>query len=70
MRISFIGGGVMGEALIKSILAKGVAAPKDITVSDVSQRRRELLARQHPGGQGRPQPGRLRHDLPVRPHGR
>lgn len=43
MRISFIGGGVMGEAMIKSVLAKGVAAPADITVSDVSQSRRDTM---------------------------
>jgi len=43
MRIGFIGGGVMGEAMVKSVLAKGVAAPADITVSDVSQSRRDTM---------------------------
>lgn len=43
MRIGFIGGGVMGEAMVKSLLAKGVATPADITVSDVSQSRRDTL---------------------------
>ncbi len=43
MRIGFIGGGIMGEAMIKSLLAKGVANPGDITVSDVSEARRDLL---------------------------
>jgi len=43
MRIGFIGGGVMGEAMVKSLLAKGVAAPADIIVSDVSQPRRDTL---------------------------
>ena len=43
MKISFIGGGIMGEAIIKSLLAKGVAKPADITVSDVSQSRRDIL---------------------------
>ena len=43
MKLSFIGGGVMGEAIIKSVLAKGVAAPADITVSDVSQSRRDTM---------------------------
>lgn len=43
MRISFIGGGLMGEALIKSILANGLALPADITVSDISQQRRDIL---------------------------
>lgn len=43
MRIGFIGGGVMGEAMIKSLIGKGVAAAADITVSDVSQPRRDTL---------------------------
>jgi pyrroline-5-carboxylate reductase len=43
MKISFIGGGTMGEAIIKSLLAKGVAKPDDITASDVSEARRDIL---------------------------
>jgi pyrroline-5-carboxylate reductase len=43
MRMGFIGGGVMGEAMIKSLLAKGLAKPADIVVSDVSQARRDIL---------------------------
>lgn len=43
MRISFIGGGAMGEAIIRGILSKGVATPQDIVVSDISQTRCELL---------------------------
>jgi len=43
MKISFIGGGTMGEAIIKSLLAKGVAKPGDIVVSDVSKARRDAL---------------------------
>ena len=43
MRIGFIGGGTMGEAMIKSLLAKGVAKPADISVSDVSPARRGVL---------------------------
>ena len=43
MKISFIGGGTMGEAIIKSLLAKGVAKPGDIVVSDVSKARRDVL---------------------------
>ncbi len=43
MKISFIGGGVMGEAMIKSLLAKGAVKPADITVSDVSEARRDIL---------------------------
>ncbi|MFC2049599.1 pyrroline-5-carboxylate reductase [Chloroflexota bacterium] len=43
MKISFIGGGTMGEAMIKSLLAKGAAKPDDITVSDVSQSRRDIM---------------------------
>jgi len=47
MRISFIGGGVMGEAIIKSLLAKEVAAPADIMVGDVSQSRRDVLVKRY-----------------------
>ena len=37
MRIGFIGGGTMGEALIKSILERQIVLAKDIMVSDISQ---------------------------------
>ena len=43
MKIGFIGGGIMGEAMIKSLLAKGEVKPGDIAVSDVSQSRRDIL---------------------------
>ncbi|MBI2934154.1 MAG: pyrroline-5-carboxylate reductase [Chloroflexi bacterium] len=39
MRIAFIGSGVMGEAIVKGLLTKGLAKPGDIIVSDVSQER-------------------------------
>lgn len=47
MRISFIGGGVMGEAMIRSVLDKKVAAKEEIIASDVSQSRRDLLAEKY-----------------------
>jgi pyrroline-5-carboxylate reductase len=47
MRISFIGGGTMGEAMVKCLLTKRVAAPQDIVVSDVSPLRRELLSQEY-----------------------
>jgi len=47
MKISFIGGGMMGEAIVKSLLAKGVAKPAEITVSDVSQVRRDILKKNY-----------------------
>jgi pyrroline-5-carboxylate reductase len=43
MKISFIGGGTMGEAIIRSLLAKGVAKPDDILASDVSEARQDIL---------------------------
>jgi pyrroline-5-carboxylate reductase len=43
MKIGFVGGGTMGEAIIKSLLTKGTAKPGDITVSDVSQLRRGIM---------------------------
>jgi pyrroline-5-carboxylate reductase len=47
MRIVFIGGGTMGEVMVKCLLAKGVTAPQDIIVSDVSPFRRELLSKEY-----------------------
>ncbi|MFQ5988276.1 MAG: pyrroline-5-carboxylate reductase family protein, partial [Dehalococcoidia bacterium] len=39
MKIAFIGGGVMGEAMIRGILSKGLATPQDIIASDVNEER-------------------------------
>jgi pyrroline-5-carboxylate reductase len=47
MKIAFIGGGAMGEAMVKCLLIKKVAAPQDIVVSDVSPVRRELLSKEY-----------------------
>jgi len=47
MRICFIGGGAMGEAMIKRLLIKGVITPVDVTVSDVSQPRRDTLNKRY-----------------------
>jgi len=47
MKITFIGGGMMGEAIIKSLLAKKLAKPADITASDVSPVRRDILRKNY-----------------------
>ena len=47
MKIAFVGGGTMGEAMVSCLLAKGVAEPPDIAVSDVDKTRRELLSGQY-----------------------
>ena len=47
MKIAFIGGGNMGEAMIRGILDKALALPADIVASDVSPSRRSFLARQY-----------------------
>lgn len=44
MLIGFVGGGVMAEAIVKSIIAKKVAAVNDITASDISEPRRKHLS--------------------------
>jgi pyrroline-5-carboxylate reductase len=44
MKIEFIGGGAMGEALIKSLLAKNDVKPDDIVVHDISAQRRDYMA--------------------------
>jgi len=47
MRIAFIGGGVMGEAMVKCLLDKDIAKPADVVISDVSPPRRELLNKKY-----------------------
>ncbi len=47
MRIAFIGGGAMGEAMVKCLLTKKVAAPQDIVVADISPVRRKLLNKEY-----------------------
>jgi pyrroline-5-carboxylate reductase len=47
MKIAFIGGGAMGEAIIKCILTKRMAAPQDVVVSDISPVRRDLLKNEY-----------------------
>ncbi len=47
MRITFVGGGNMGEAMIRAILDKGVAKAADMAVSDVSEARRSRLSREY-----------------------
>jgi pyrroline-5-carboxylate reductase len=43
MKIAFIGCGVMGEAILKSLLAKGFVSPQEATASDVSYSRCQLM---------------------------
>ena len=43
MKLAFIGGGVMGEAIISGVLAKGVAQPADIAACDILPARRDHL---------------------------
>lgn len=47
MNLAFIGGGNMGEAMLAAILGHGLALPASISVSDVSQSRREYLSREY-----------------------
>jgi pyrroline-5-carboxylate reductase len=47
MKIAFIGGGNMGEAIFAALLSKKVAGAKDITVSDISDSRRQYLSQQY-----------------------
>ena len=42
--LGFIGGGQMGEALIRGVLAAGLYQPQEIAVAEPSAQRRELLA--------------------------
>ena len=47
MKIAFIGGGAMGEAMIKCLLIKKVTVPQDMVVIDISPVRRELLNKEY-----------------------
>ncbi len=47
MRVGFIGGGYMGEAMIAALLKQGVALASDIVVSDVVLLRRTALSAQY-----------------------
>ena len=47
MRITFIGGGVMGEAMVKCLVDQKVVSPSDIVISDINELRREMLAREY-----------------------
>jgi pyrroline-5-carboxylate reductase len=43
MKIAFIGGGNMGEAILSSVLSKHLASDKDIIVSDIQDSRRSYI---------------------------
>ena len=47
MKIVFIGGGNMGKAMLAAILAKGLSSKEAITVSDISESRREYLRQKY-----------------------
>ncbi len=47
MKIAFIGGGNMGEAMLSAILDKGLSQPRDISVSDISDIRRQHLEQKY-----------------------
>lgn len=47
MKIAFIGGGVMGEAILSAILDKRLSTPQAISVSDVDEARRSYLERKY-----------------------
>jgi pyrroline-5-carboxylate reductase len=43
MKIAFIGGGNMGEAMLSAVLDKKLSTPSSVSVSDVSEARRQHL---------------------------
>jgi pyrroline-5-carboxylate reductase len=47
MKIAFIGGGNMGEAILSAILARKLSQPQSISVSDISQPRRQYLEQKY-----------------------
>ena len=44
MKLAFIGGGVMGEAIISGILNNGLAQPQDVAACDILAQRRDHLS--------------------------
>jgi len=47
VKLAFIGGGVMGEAIIARVVSNGLAKASDVSVCDVIESRRDWLARTH-----------------------
>ena len=47
MKIAFIGGGNMGEAMLSTILDKGLSKPQGISVSDIDETRRQHLEQKY-----------------------
>ena len=47
MRIGFIGGGAMGEALVSAFLKVNAVAAADVIVSDVAEARRQQLSTEY-----------------------
>jgi pyrroline-5-carboxylate reductase len=47
MKISIIGGGNMGEAMLSAVLARGLSSKEVLTASDISQTRREYLKQKY-----------------------
>jgi pyrroline-5-carboxylate reductase len=45
MKLGFIGGGMMGEAIIAGVLNKGIARPGDIAAADIAASRRKHLTK-------------------------
>ena len=47
MKLGFVGGGTMAEAMMAGVLKNGVASPADIIASDVLEARRDYLRSAH-----------------------
>ena len=47
LKIAFIGGGNMGEAMLSAVLEKGLSLPQTISVSDTAEARRQHLEQKY-----------------------
>jgi pyrroline-5-carboxylate reductase len=47
MKVTFIGGGNMGEAILSAVLDKGLSTPRSIWISDVQETRLQYLREQY-----------------------
>lgn len=47
MKIAFIGGGNMGEAILSAVVTKGLASAREVIVSDIMPARRDYLSQRY-----------------------
>lgn len=49
MKLAIVGGGRMGSALLRGLIASGWASPRELVVAEINEAQRKRLAEGHPG---------------------